>query len=150
MVFGRAGEEIAALRAAGVSVEVVPGVTAASAAAAALRSSLTERALARRLQFITAHTREGKLPEDLDWRALADPGATSVVYMGLKTLPALAARLIAEGLPPDTPAALVERASWPDERRVLATIADLPGRAALEGAKSPCVVMIGRALGGMN
>jgi uroporphyrin-III C-methyltransferase/precorrin-2 dehydrogenase/sirohydrochlorin ferrochelatase len=137
------------LSAARIPVEVVPGVTAASAAAAALRSSLTERASARRLQFITAHTREGRLPDDLDWRALADPGATSVVYMGLKTLPELAARLIGEGLPPDTPAALVERVSWPGERRIASTIVDLPQRAEREGVKSPCVVLIGRALGGV-
>ena len=146
MVFGRAGEEIAALRAAGVPVEVIPGVTAASAAAAALQASLTERAVARRLQFITAHARDGKLPDDLDWRALADPGATSVVYMGLRTLAPLAARLIAEGLSPDTPAALIERVSWPDERRLAATIATLPALATEAGAASPCLVLIGAAL----
>ena len=148
MVFGRAGEEIAALRAAGVPVEVIPGVTAASAAAAALQASLTERAVARRLQFITAHARDGKLPDDLDWRALADSGATSVVYMGLRTLAPLAARLIAEGLSPDTPAVLVERASWPDERRLASTIGALPALAAEAGATSPCLVLIGAAVAG--
>ena len=145
MVFGRAGEEIAALKAAGIVVDVIPGVTAGSAAAASLRTSLTERALARRVQFVTAHAREGRLPDDLDWRALADPGATSVVYMGLKTLPILAARLITEGLPPDTPATLVERVSWPDERRISSTIAALPAAAIEQGVRSPCVLLIGRA-----
>ena len=147
MIFGRAGEEIAALKAAGVDVEIIPGVTAASAAAASLQTSLTERAVARRLQFITAHARDGKLPEDLDWRALADEGATTAVYMGLKTLPPLVARLLAEGLPPDTPAVLVERASWDSERRIAATLADLPATAASSGLVGPCLVLIGRALG---
>ena len=146
MIFGRAGEEIAALRAAGIDVEVIPGVTAASAAAAALGASLTERALARRLQFITAHARDGKLPEDLAWPALADPAATTVVYMGLKTLGPLVARLLAEGLAPQTPAVIVERVSWEGERRVEATIAELPARAASAGLVGPCLVLIGAAL----
>ena len=150
MIFGRAGEEIAALKAAGVDVEVIPGVTAASAAAASLQVSLTERAVARRLQFITAHARDGKLPEDLDWRALADEGATTAVYMGLKTLPPLVARLLAEGLAPDTPAVIVERASWESERRIASTLVDLPATAASSGLVGPCLVLIGRALGGVS
>ena len=150
MIFGRAGEEIAALKAAGVDVEVIPGVTAASAAAASLQVSLTERAVARRLQFITAHARDGKLPDDLDWRALADEGATTAVYMGLKTLPPLVARLLAEGLAPDTPAVIVERASWESERRIASTMADLPATAAASGLVGPCLVLIGRALGGVS
>lgn len=150
MIFGRAGEEIAALKAAGVDVEVIPGVTAASAAAASLQTSLTERAVARRLQFITAHARDGKLPEDLDWRALADEGATTAVYMGLKTLPPLVARLLAEGLAPDTPAVIVERASWESERRIAATLANLPVTAASAGLVGPCLVLIGRALDGVS
>jgi uroporphyrin-III C-methyltransferase/precorrin-2 dehydrogenase/sirohydrochlorin ferrochelatase len=79
MIFGRANEEIAALRAAGIPVEVVPGVTAALGAAAMLQVSLTEREKARRLQFITAHAHDGKLPVDMDWRALCDPRASTVV-----------------------------------------------------------------------
>jgi len=150
MIFGRAGEEIAALKAAGVDVEVIPGVTAASAAAASLQVSLTERAVARRLQFITAHARDGKLPEDLDWRALADEGATTAVYMGLKTLPPLVARLLAEGLASDTPAVIVERASWESERRIASTLTDLPATAASSGLVGPCLVLIGRALGGVS
>ena len=150
MIFGRAGEEIAALKEAGVDVEVIPGVTAAAAAAASLQASLTERAVARRLQFITAHARDGKLPEDLDWRALADEGATTAVYMGLKTLPPLVARLLAEGLSPDTPAVIVERASWEGERRVAATLATLPEAAASSGLVGPCLVLIGKALASVS
>lgn len=146
MIFGRAGEEIAALREAGIAVEVVPGVTAAAAAAASLQASLTERVRARRLQFITAHTRDGRLPEDLDWAALADPGATSAVYMGLKTLAPLAARLIREGLPAETPAVLIERVSWDNERHIAGSIAALPDLVAAAGLVGPCVVLIGSAL----
>jgi uroporphyrin-III C-methyltransferase/precorrin-2 dehydrogenase/sirohydrochlorin ferrochelatase len=148
MIFGRAGEEIVALRAAGIPVEVVPGVTAAAAAAASIQASLTERVRARRVQFITAHARDSRLPEDLDWRALADPGATTAVYMGLKTLEPLAARLIREGLPAQTPAVIVERVSWHGERHVAGTIARLPQLALEAGLTGPCLVLIGVALEG--
>ena len=148
MIFGRASEEIASLRAAGVEVEVIPGVTSASVAAASMQMSLTQRVTARRLQFITAHTRHGKLPEDLDWRALVDPGVTTAVYMGLKTLAPLSARLIAEGLPPETPAVLIERVSWADERTIFGTITDLPQKAAAAAPSGPCMVLIGAAFTG--
>ena len=146
MIFGRANEEIAALRAAAIPVEIVPGVTSAGAAAAALQSSLTERDVARRVQFITAHGRDGHLPGDLDWAALADPRATSVVYMGVRTLAELAARLIAQGLPADTPACMVERASWADQRILRSTIGQLPGQLAALQPKGPCLILIGLAL----
>ncbi len=146
MIFGRAGEEIAALHAADISVEIIPGVTSASAAAAALQTSLTERATARRLQFITAHAQHGKLPDDLDWRALVDSGATTAVYMGLKTLAPLCARLIAEGMPPATPAILIERVTWEGEQRIVGTIADLPEKAAAAALSGPCITLIGAAL----
>ena len=146
MVFGRATEEIEALTRAGVPVEIVPGITSASAAAAYLGKSLTERVRARRVQFITAHGRDGKLPDDLDWRALADPRATTVVYMGVRTLQPLADRLILEGLAPDTPAAIVERVGSPGERRILSTVAGLPAAAAQAAIKAPALVIIGWTL----
>lgn len=148
MIFGRANEEINALQSAGIPVESIPGVTSASAAAAALGVSLTERVTSRRLQFITAHARNGKLPEDLDWRALADPKATTAVYMGRKTLALLSARLIAEGLPPETPAILMERVSWEGERRIAGTIAGLPALAEAAALSGPCMVLIGAAMAG--
>lgn len=151
MIFGRAGEELSALKAAGVSCDVTPGVTAASGAAARMATSLTHRDAARRLQFITAHARNGALPEDLDWRALADPAATTVVYMGLATLQALATRLVATGLDPQTPAALVERATYDDERIITAPIAALPARlvelqARDNALRGPALVIIGHAV----
>ena len=146
MIFGRANEEIAGLRAAGLPFEVIPGVTTAAAAAASLTRSLTERDVARRLQFVTAHAKDGKLPTDLDWRALADPRATSVVYMGVRTLPELSARLIAEGLPVTTPAVMVENVSRVDERRLVGTIASLPGLVADNRPHGPAIILIGEAL----
>ncbi|MBI1868651.1 MAG: uroporphyrinogen-III C-methyltransferase [Methylocystis sp.] len=148
MIFGRANEEIKAMRDAGLEVDVVPGVTAASAGAAAIRASLTSRDTARRVQFITAHSSEGDLPEDFDWGALADARATTAVYMGNRTLPALSRRLIAEGMDPQTPAVLIERATTPDERIVRGTIADLPEKVAQEELQGPCLVLIGAALAG--
>lgn len=146
LIFGRANEEIAALRGAGFSIEIIPGVTAACAGAAALGASLTSRETARRVQFITAHTKDGEFPEDFDWGALADRRATTAVYMGNRTLPALSRRLLEEGMAHDTPAFLVERASTPDERIIRGTIADLPGKVAHENLVGPVMVLIGWAL----
>ena len=84
MIFGRAGEEIAACRKAGIAVEVVPGITAAQGAASRLGVSLTHRKQARRVQYVTGHGIDGALPHDLDWPSLADPEATTVVYMPVK------------------------------------------------------------------
>lgn len=148
MIFGRANEEIQAMREAGFDVEIVPGVTAASAGAAAIRASLTSREIARRVQFITAHTSDGKFPEDFDWGALADRRATTAVYMGNRTLPALSKRLLEEGADPATPAFLIERASTPQERIIRGTIADLPEKVAGETLEGPVMVLIGWALEG--
>jgi len=146
LIFGRANEEIAALREAGFSIEIVPGVTAACAGGAAIGASLTSRETARRLQFITAHTKDGEFPEDFDWGALADARATTAVYMGNRTLPELSRRLLQEGMSHDTPAFLVERASTPHERVVKGTIADLPSRVAGQTIVGPVIVLIGWAL----
>lgn len=143
MIFGRANEEIAALAEAGVPVEVIPGVTAALGAAASLRISLTERDIARRLQFVTAHARDGRLPEDIDWAALCDRGAATVIYMGVKTMDALVAKLLGQGMDPATPAVLVERATQPNERYIAAPVAEMPGKAAVLQPDGPCLLMIG-------
>ena len=144
MIFGRANEEIAALRAARIPIEIIPGVTAALGAAAGLQISLTAREKARRLQFITAHAHDGKLPCDIDWRALCDPRASTVVYMGVKTLELLAGRLLANGMDPSTPALLVERATCPDERHIFGTIENLVAKVARAEPSGPCVILIGK------
>jgi uroporphyrin-III C-methyltransferase / precorrin-2 dehydrogenase / sirohydrochlorin ferrochelatase len=148
MIFGRADEEIAACRAAGITVEVVPGVTAAQAAASRLQVSLTRRAQARRVQYITGHGRDGQLPDDVDWASLADPAVTTVVYMPVRTLPALVARAGAAGLDPTTPAVAVAQATRPEERTFAATIAELPALLAEAAPSGPVVVMIGRVFVG--
>jgi len=144
MIFGRADEEIAACRAAGLAVEVVPGVTAAQAAAGRLKVSLTRRAEARRVQYITGHGRDGRLPDDIDWASLADPAVTTVVYMPTRTLPDLVARALGAGLDPTTPAVAVAHATRTDERVIGATIGELPALLAAEALKGPVVLMIGR------
>ncbi len=145
MIFGRADEEIAACRDAGITVEVVPGITTAQGAASRLSVSLTRRGKARRVQYITGHGRDGKLPADIDWASVADPAVTTVVYMPAKTLSQLVMAAITRGLDPATPAVAVERATRPNERIIAATIADLPARLVAAQPSGPVVVMIGRA-----
>jgi uroporphyrin-III C-methyltransferase / precorrin-2 dehydrogenase / sirohydrochlorin ferrochelatase len=145
-IFGRTNEEIAAAQAAGIECTIIPGITAALAAAASLGLSLSERDRARRIQFITAHAADGSLPERLDWPALVDPGATTAVYMGVKTLPALARRLLDEGLDPATPAVMIENASLPEERRFIAPIAEMPALIVAAAPTGPCMLLYGRTL----
>jgi len=145
-VFGRATEELDACRAAGVVVSICPGVTAASAAAASLGVSLTLRGLARRLTLVTAHARAGE-PLELDWQALADPQATLAVYMGKAAAGEVAEKLIAAGLSSQTPVAMVENASLPDER-VFRTRLDLLALAARTALRDgPALLLIGAAMG---
>jgi uroporphyrin-III C-methyltransferase/precorrin-2 dehydrogenase/sirohydrochlorin ferrochelatase len=143
MIFGRAGEEIAACRAAGLSVEVVPGITAAQGAASRLGVPLTHRSAARRLQYVTGHAADGKLPKDIDWGSLADPAATTIIYMPTRTLAELAATGIAHGLDPATPALAIIKATRPDETVIASTIRELPARLA-EAPPGPVLVMMGR------
>ena len=145
-VFGRANEELSAARAAGIDCEIVPGVTAALAAAAAVGASLSERERARRIQFITAHAADGALPKSMEWRALVDRDATTAVYMGVKTLPALVARLLQEGIDPATPAVVVENASLPTERRFAAAISEMPSVVAAAAPTGPCLLLYGQTL----
>ncbi len=146
MIFGRADEEIAACRAAGIDVGVVPGITTAQGAASRLLVSLTHRAKVRRVQYITGHGRDGNVPADTDWASVADPAVTTVIYMPVKTLPELVTSAVQAGLDPRMPAVAIERATRTDERIIAATIAELPARLAAEPPTGPVVVMIGRVL----
>jgi uroporphyrin-III C-methyltransferase len=145
MIFGRATEEMDALRAAGLEFEVVPGVTAAAAAAATLAASLTRRNISRAVHILAAHGSEGGLPPH-DWAALAAAGGTLAVYMGVRTLPALAEKLIAAGMSPDIPAAAVENVSLPTQRQWRATLATLPAQLAATTPTGPVLLLIGEAL----
>jgi uroporphyrin-III C-methyltransferase len=144
-VFGRATEEIAALAAHGIAYELVPGITAATGAAASLGLSLTKRGIARSLHFLTGHGAEGGLPAH-DWVALTKSGGTLVIYMGGQTLPGLATHFIEAGMSPDMPAIAVENASLANERVFRATIATLPRQVLAAACEGPTLVMIGAAL----
>jgi uroporphyrin-III C-methyltransferase/precorrin-2 dehydrogenase/sirohydrochlorin ferrochelatase len=147
LIFGRAGEEIEACRAANIAVEIVPGITAAQGAAAKLGLPLTDRKHARRLQYITGHAKDGKLPDDLDWKSLADPTATTAIYMPTRTLAALVEKAIAEGLDPHTPAIAIARATRPDQQVVASSIGELPARLSAATLPGPVLVLMGRMMG---
>lgn len=142
-IFGRASEEIAACRAAGVPVSIIPGISAAQGAAASLGLSLTERKQARRVQFVTGHGADGRLPDDIDWGAVADRKVTTVLYMPRKTLGEFVRRALAKGLDPATPAIAVASATLPGEARAAGIIADIEGHAAALPAGAPVTVLIG-------
>lgn len=143
-VFGRLEEETTALKDAEIPFEIIPGVPAACAAAAAAGIPLTRRLTARRLQFVTGHDIAGQLPEDLNLAALADPLATTVVYMGRRTFAKLAGLLTGAGLPPDTPALLAEGVSTPDQVLVRSTVAGLVAQFAQgEPSKAPALILYG-------
>jgi uroporphyrin-III C-methyltransferase/precorrin-2 dehydrogenase/sirohydrochlorin ferrochelatase len=147
LIFARAGEEIAACRAADIAVEVVPGITAAQGAAAKLGLPLTDRGHARRLQYVTGHAKDGALPADLDWRSLADPSTTTAIYMPARTLAALVAKAISEGLDPLTPALAIARATRTDQAVVQAPVRELAERLAAAGLPGPLLVVLGRVAG---
>ncbi len=142
-IFGRLEEEIVALRAAGISFEIIPGISAASAAAAAANIPLTRRLSARRVQFLTGHDVTGDLPEQRNMAALADPDATTVVFMPKRTFPALAAALIAHGLAPDTPALIAENVGHPDQSLTRSTIADLATQLQEGFSGKPALILYG-------
>lgn len=143
MLFGRAQEEIDALSAAGIAFEVVPGVTAASAAAAQLGISLTRRGVARKVAFVTPRAGAGEPAND--WVASVAAADTAVIYMGAGLAEAIAAALIGSGLAPQAPVALVENASLPEARVRAGTLAELP-RLAKSLGPGPAVVVLGEVL----
>lgn len=144
-LFGRAAEEMGALRAAGYAVHVCPGITAASAAAASAGVSLSLRGVARDVRFVTAHSRRGAAL-DLDWPALAIPGTTLAFYMGRDAAPDIARELLAAGMPAATPVLIACHISLPEEKQ-LATRLDLLGLATRAlAADAPTLILIGEAL----
>ena len=142
-VYGRLEEEITALRAEGIAFEIIPGVTAASAAAAAANIPLTRRMTARRLQYITGHSATGALPEKMNMAALADPEATTVVYMGKRTFADLATQLLEHGLAPDTPALVASGVSTPDQDLRRETLGALPELLPKLETTAPVLILYG-------
>ena len=149
-IFARADEEIVAARDAGVPIEIVPGITTATAAAAFLGTSLTKRGVARRVQMVTGHDVDGKLPEDLDIAALADPGATTCVFMGKATFAALAEKLITHGLSAQTPTVVVESLGPPTTHVMSGTLTEIAARLTAAKPQGPCMILYGAALAGVG
>jgi uroporphyrinogen III methyltransferase / synthase len=147
LIFGRGGEEAEALRGAGVPYEIVPGVTAASAAAAYLDLPLTHRNYASAVALVTGHELPHKPGNKLDWRAIAAFPGTLAIYMGIARLPLIVGELLKYGKPPETPAAIVERASTGDMRRVYSTLGELERDRRNAGLEAPGLILIGDAIG---
>ncbi len=142
-IFGRLEEEIVALAQAGIPFQIVPGVTSASAAAAAAGMPLTRRLTARRVQFVTGADITGQLPEDINWAALADPGVITAVFMGQRSWPRLSEGLIAHGLPADTPALFAEAVGHPGQRLLRSTVEGLARMLAEGPAVQPGLILYG-------
>lgn len=140
-VFGRLDEEVEALEAAGIGYGIVPGVTSASAAAAAIGQSLTRRGRNSSFRLLTAHDMDGFAEQD--WRDLARPGATAAVYMGVKAATFLRGRLLMHGARPETPVTAVENASRPGQRVIATRLIDLPTDLAAAAPEGPVMILLG-------
>ena len=139
-IFGRGGEELEAAREAGVPVEVVPGISAANGAAAAAQIALTHRDSASIVSFVAGQC---KGLAEQDWAGLAGKGRTLVIYMGVKTAPAIAEKLMGDGLAPDMPIAVIENGARPTMRVLRGPLAALPELVERERVKSPALIIIG-------
>lgn len=144
-IFGRGGEEMEVLVEAGITVEVVPGVTAAAGIAAYAGIPLTHREHAQSVVFTTGFLKDGAL--DLDWEMLARPGQTLVIYMGISRLGEICDQLVAHGLPPATPAGVIERGTTDAQRVVAADLATLAARVAESGIRPPALTVVGGVVG---
>ncbi|MEO1406867.1 MAG: siroheme synthase CysG, partial [Pseudomonadota bacterium] len=139
-IFGRGGEEVEALRAAGIDASVVPGISSALGCAASAGLPLTHRDHAQTLTFVTGHAKSGDVP-DLDWNALAKPAQTVVVFMGVGTAPVIAEKLIQAGRATNTPVAVIENGTRADEIKVFGTLAELPQLIERAGIVGPGSVL---------
>ncbi|MCZ6658056.1 MAG: siroheme synthase CysG [Gammaproteobacteria bacterium] len=143
-IFGRGGEEIATLAAEGIDCVVVPGITAALGAASYVGIPLTHRDVAQSVRFVTGHRVDDQV--NLDWPELINPTQTLVIYMGLLGLEQICAKLVAQGMAPDTPAVLIEKATLPEQREIYASIADLAQRVAASDVVGPTTIIVGEVV----
>ena len=145
-LFGRGGEEVEVLVAAGVPYEVVPGVTAAFAAASHAGIPITHRDLASAVAFVTGHRRGDKCGPEFDYESLARFPGTLVLYMGMTTSRQWSEALICGGRPPETPVAIVRRASWPDQETIHCTLATVADVIQQRGIRPPAVIVVGEVV----
>ena len=142
-VFGRGGEELEALLAAGIEVEVIPGITAGIGVPAALGIPVTHRSLARGVTFVTGHGKNGAQP---DWRALAASGTTLVVYMGLGRIEQIVSGLESAGMAEATPACAIENGTLKNQRCVMATLGTLAEKVSAGKLASPALIVVGEVV----
>lgn len=147
-IFGRGGEEVEDLVKAGIPFEIVPGVTAASGAAAYSGIPLTHRDFAQACVFVTGHLKDGTC--NLDWASLARPNQTVVIYMGVGALEEIGRKLIAHGLPAKTPAAAIRHATTAAQQVVTGTIATLADQMRAAGIKPPALIIVGKVVSLQN
>ncbi len=145
-VFARASEEVAALTAAEIDYEIVPGITAALAAGSYAGIPITQRGIASAVAFITGHEQDDKQIPPLDFEALAGFPGTLVFYMGVTTAAEWTDALIKAGKPAKTPAAIIRRCTWPDQRTILCTLGDVSARIAAEHLRPPIVTIVGEVV----
>lgn len=143
-IFGRGGEEVEVLVEAGIDVVAVPGITAASGSASYAGIPLTYREVSLSVRFVTGHRAENRI--NLDWPELAHPGQTVVLYMGLSGIEEIFESLINHGRAPDTPAALVEKATYPEQRVVTGTLSDLAAKVRAAEVKGPTTIIVGEVV----
>lgn len=145
LMFGRGGEEVLALRAAGIACEIVPGITSAQGTAASAMVPLTHRGLATSVRYLTGHC-HGDAELDFDWEGLADPATTLVVYMGLSNIAEISGQLIAYGRPASTPVMAVSKATRRDEKRLVSSLGAIAGTVMEAQLESPVLFIIGEVV----
>jgi uroporphyrin-III C-methyltransferase len=142
-LFGRGGEEMQAIQQAGISVEIVPGITSGIAAPASIGIPVTHREFTHGVTFVTGHTQNGEKP---DWQALVAGGTTLVIYMGMKYLSAIVTDLLEAGMASDLPAAAIQQGTTDQQRQVVSTLAALPAAVKQEGLESPAIIVLGEVV----
>lgn len=142
-LFGRGGEEMLALRAAGISTEVIPGITSGMAAPASIGIPVTHREFNHGVTFVTGHLQEEARDGGPNWQALVAGGTTLVIYMGMKHLASIVSGLLAAGMPADTPVAAIQQGTLPEQRHVISTLEALPMAVRQKAIASPAIIVVG-------
>jgi uroporphyrin-III C-methyltransferase len=142
-LFGRGGEEMLAVRAAGIAIDVVPGITSGTSVPATLGIPVTHRDYTHGVTFVTGHTQDGN---PVNWRALAEGGTTLVIYMGMKNLPEIVSGLLEAGMDEAMPAAVIQHGTRPEQKQVITSLATLPMAVRQAGLASPALIVVGNVV----